>query len=75
MAKGDNNYIKRLQDEKKDLLQTLNDIQWKLIDLEVYLTSSKFHGSDNDYVHVSTDMLPKLREVRSMAIITHHLGD
>jgi hypothetical protein len=35
-----------------------------LSDLMHYLESSKFQGPGNDYAHVSTDIFPKVREIR-----------
>jgi hypothetical protein len=60
MAKGDNNYIKRLEDENKALRAQLLEARDAIIEDQLYLLSSKFQGPDNDYVHIRTDMLPKL---------------
>jgi hypothetical protein len=68
MAKGGNNYIARLIKERDEAVTALGDIHWKLVELEVYLTSTKFYGTDNDYVHVSTDILPKISNIRFAAI-------
>lgn len=58
------NYIHRLETENRDLRQQLKDVQRQLLDIEVYLTTPKFQGPDNDYVHVRTDILPKIIGVR-----------
>ena len=58
------NYIRRLESENRALRLQLQDTRQQLIDLEVYLASSKFTGPDADYVHVSTDILPKISRVR-----------
>jgi hypothetical protein len=68
MAKGDNNYIKRLETDNADLRYQLAEAQKAVIELQNYLLSSKFQGVDNDYVHVRTDMLPKLDVLRTALI-------
>jgi hypothetical protein len=39
-----------------------------LTEIECYLTSPKFSGPDADYVHVRTDILPKIAAVRFLTI-------
>jgi hypothetical protein len=68
MAKGDNNFIKSLMTENADLRYQLAEAQKAVVQLQTYLLSPKFQGSDNDYVHVSTDMLPKLGMLRTTLI-------
>jgi ATP-dependent RNA circularization protein (DNA/RNA ligase family) len=63
------NHIARLTTERLDAIEQLGAARALLEELEAYLLSSKFAGPDNDYVHVRTDMLPKLAQVRS-ALIT-----
>ena len=58
------NHIARLTSERDAAAQTLRDARDMLTDLELYLTSSKFAGPDADYVHVRTDILPKIAAVR-----------
>lgn len=59
------NYIHQLQNENARLKNELSAALDRLIELECYLLSTKFQGVDNDYVHVSTDILPKITNVRS----------
>lgn len=59
------NYIHQLQNENARLKNDLSAARDRLIELECYLLSTKFQGVDNDYVHVSTDILPKITNVRS----------
>jgi hypothetical protein len=58
------NHIARLTTERDEAQQTLRDARDMLTDLELYLTSSKFAAPDCDYVHVRTDILPKIARVR-----------
>lgn len=57
------NYIKQLQEDKKELQNKLNEVSDELMNIRIYLSSSKFQGVDNDYVHVSTDIRPKIETV------------
>ena len=63
------NYIKRLQREKQDALDALTATNLRLAEIQAYLLSAKFSGIDSDYVHVSTDILPKITEARLQTII------
>ena len=63
------NHIARLTLERLEALAQLRDARDIIEELELYLLSSKFHGPDNDYVHVRTDLLPRLARVRG-ALIT-----
>ena len=63
------NHIARLTGERLEALAQLAAARELVLELEAYLLSSKLHGPDNDYVHVRTDLLPKLAQVRS-ALIT-----
>lgn len=56
------NYIQFLQDDREDLKATINSIREELLELDRYLRSAKFHN--DDYVHVSTDIMPKLAKIR-----------
>ncbi len=60
------NYIKRLETENEELKATLAMANNEITNLMAYLASSKFHGAENDYAHVSTDIFPKLRELREI---------
>jgi hypothetical protein len=58
------NHITRLIGERDEAQATIRDAQAMLCELELYLTSSKFAAPDCDYVHVRTDILPKIARVR-----------
>lgn len=45
------NYIKKLEAEKKELSQTITDVNEALNDLLIYLNSSKFAGFENNYIN------------------------
>jgi len=58
------NYINYLQDKNEAQGRAVAEAITLLSDLMSYLESSKFKGADNDFVHVSTDIFPKIREIR-----------
>jgi hypothetical protein len=58
------NHIARLTEERDSALLQVRVARRLLTDIEVYLTSSKFAGADADYVHVRTDILPKIARAR-----------
>lgn len=58
------NYISFLQEKNEAQGRAMAEAVTLLSDLMTYLESSKFQGSDNDYVHVKTDIFPKIREIR-----------
>jgi hypothetical protein len=63
------NHIHRIMREREEAIQQLRQVCKMLCDIEVYLTSAKFTSSpDDDYVHVRTDILPKIAAVRFAAI-------
>ena len=62
------NHIARLIRERDEALATIRKVREALTDMQHYYTSSKFHGVDADYAHVSTDVMPRLREVTFMTI-------
>jgi len=62
------NYIKFLQDHREEQAQKMREIEVLLIELMAYLQTSKFAAPDADYIQISTDLFPKLREIR-MAMI------
>lgn len=59
------NYINFLQDKNEAQGRAMAGAVTLLSDLMAYLESSKFRGPENDYVHVSTDIFPKIREIRT----------
>ena len=65
------NYIKKLEQEKKQLLMQLFDCQDMALDIALYLSSEKFQGTKNDFVHVSTDIRPKVIELLNKIRLVH----
>jgi len=59
------NYIKSLEQERWLLREQIIAARKHIAAIEAYLLSDKFHGAENDYVHVRTDMLPKLAALKS----------
>jgi hypothetical protein len=57
------NHIHRITRERDEAIATMRKAREQLTDLQRYLTSSKFSAPDADYVHVRTDILPKISEV------------
>jgi hypothetical protein len=62
------NHIARLIRERDEAQASLRAVREALTDMQRYYTSSKFHGPDNDYTYVSTDLMPKLREATFLTI-------
>lgn len=62
------NHIHRLMRERDDAVAQLREVRDQLTALQHYLTSAKFAGPDADYVHVRTDILPKIRDITFAAI-------
>ena len=62
------NHIAKLKADRLEALEQLRDARELVCELEAYLLSSKFSAPGNDYVHVRTDLLPKLARVRSALI-------
>ena len=60
-------YAARMTAERDAFADQLDSVRNALIEIEVYLASSKFHGAENDYAHVTTDILPKIRAARVVA--------
>jgi len=54
------NHIARLIRERDEYAAQMREARDALVDIMHYLQSPKFHGVDKDYVHVSTDIMPKL---------------
>ena len=53
--------LTRQRDEARETLEGALDM---VHDLMLYLHSSKFAGTENDYIYVSTDLLPKVCDIR-----------
>lgn len=60
------NFIKRLQAENQELKNQIREAQEETLEILKYLNSPKFHGAENDYVHVSTDIFKKVDTVKNM---------
>ena len=58
------NYIKQLQNENIHLKASLEKAIDELTEMQAYYLSSKFQGAENDYAHVSTDIQPRLMQVK-----------
>jgi hypothetical protein len=58
------NHITRLTNEREEAWAAIRAAREELTQIEHYLTSSKFTAPDCDYVHVRTDILPKIASVR-----------
>lgn len=58
------NHIARITAERREALEQLRDARAMLCELEAYLMSAKFSAPGADYVHVRTDLLPKLARLR-----------
>ena len=63
------NYIKRLEAENAELKAKLEAVRNLLTETEAYLWTDKFAGIENDYVHVRTDMLPRLHAIHREAVL------
>jgi len=63
------NYIKKLQQENKQMLNTLSDIETLIYELRSYLLSPKFtnEGELQNYVNTK-DVLSYLSSMRTMII-------
>lgn len=57
------NHIARLTQERDEAQATIRKIREELLEISHYLQSSKFTAPDCDYVHVRTDILPKITAV------------
>lgn len=49
--------------ERDDADRKLMDVHERLVNLKVYLQSTKFQGDDADFVHVRTDIMPRLDDI------------
>ena len=58
------NYIQSLREANDEKTATICAAVEELTSLMAYLQTSKFQGPDMDYVHIKTDLFPKLREIR-----------
>jgi hypothetical protein len=61
------NYIHKLQQENYELRETITALMTDVAYYQHYFMSPKFQGIDNDFAHVSTDVLPKLSHLMATA--------
>ena len=59
------NYIQKLQAENKALKEALDTAIESTTELLKYYNSDKFFGKENDYAHVTTDVYPKVLNLKS----------
>ena len=59
------NHIQKLQMENEQMHDALTEARKQLIDLLMYYSSEKFQGTENDYAHVSTDVRPRINEIKN----------
>jgi hypothetical protein len=62
------NYIQQLQTERDAKSCQLAEIQRELLDLMIYLQTDKFAWPDQDYVHIRTDLMPKLQSLMGLTL-------
>jgi hypothetical protein len=60
------NYIKKIQQENEALKEGINLVIGEFIELQKYLNSDKFNGIENDYIHVKTDIYPKITAIKTI---------
>lgn len=60
------NYIARLKAERDEAIAELAALRDGIVEIELYLMSSKFH--EDNTVQVRTDILPKLAALRSLTL-------
>jgi hypothetical protein len=58
------NYIKKLQTENEGLRANLQEINQEITALLTYYSGPKFQGITNNYAHTTTDIIPRLYELR-----------
>ena len=58
------NHIHTLTRQRDDARATIEDVRNELNELLAYLDSDKFGTPDGDYVHIRTDLMPKLLKLR-----------
>lgn len=59
------NHIHRLTAERDEARAVISSTAEELHELVAYLTSPKFSWPDGDYVHIRTDLMPKLIALRN----------
>ena len=62
------NYIAKLQQDNKELNKQLEEIAEQVRFMRCHYMGPKFQGPENDYVHVSTDLMSKLNELAWLTI-------
>jgi hypothetical protein len=59
------NYIKKLEEENKQLKNSIDEAINELTEYQKYFNSSKFSGIQNDFAHVSTDVYLKISNLKN----------
>jgi hypothetical protein len=59
------NHIAKLTQDRNDLKEIVANAETEIATLMQYLLSDKFSKPDADYIHIRTDLLPKLQQLRS----------
>jgi hypothetical protein len=62
------NYIAKLRADLDAAHEQTATARDGLEELLVYLTGDKFQGAGNDHVHLRTDLLPKLMQLRGVLL-------
>ena len=57
------NHIAKLTQDRNEARSVISETECELIALLCYLETDKFSGPDNDYIHIRTDLLPKLQRI------------
>ena len=58
------NYIQSLREANDEKTALICGAVEELTSIMAYLQTAKFQGPDNDFIHIKTDLFPKLREIR-----------
>lgn len=59
------NYIQKLQAENQQLKAQIEEVRQLAVDALIYYRGKKFAGIENDFAHVSTDVVHKIEEIKN----------
>jgi len=59
------NYIKKLQAENQELRAQIETARQLTVNALIYYRGEKFAGIENDFAHVSTDVVHKIEEIKN----------
>jgi len=62
------NYIKKLEQDKKDQKKLIEKIESELTAFMSYLNSDKFAGFDNNYIN-ATEALTRVHDIRNIILL------